>query len=128
MAMEGNPDYTGDHNPWVNRYAAIRNGGGITADSYYQPICLCGWCGQTHDDPEKAHEEGLEHEVSNLPPMPDHHTNVNMGVQWLNQDGAKRIVYTALCCCGWIVDSTTDHAEAVILAAEHEADPQPLED
>lgn len=106
-----------DHNPWVNRY--ITNTGTI----YYQPFCTCKWFGDSHDDPEKAHEEGMEHEVASLPPVPEHQTWVNMGMQFLDMDGNKRVVYTAICTCQWMSDPETDLLLAQEAAAGHALDP-----
>jgi hypothetical protein len=50
-------------------------------------------------------------------------TWLNMGIEWLDPDGAKRIVYTAICTCGWMGDRQTDPEEARLIKLAHEENP-----
>lgn len=108
------------HDTWVNRYA--RPEGGV----YYQAICLCGWYHEdplTCNDPDKAHELGVKHMADTAPAIPEHQAHVNMGLEWLDMEGARRIVWTPICTCQWMGDRQTDYDDAAALADQHEADP-----
>lgn len=105
------------HDTWVNRRR------GRDGNMYYQSSCLCGWESDAVDNSEEAMESGVAHMVEFAESIPDHLTWINMGVEWLNSDGAKRIVYAALCTCGWSADRQTDIEEARVLKLAHEENP-----
>jgi hypothetical protein len=106
------------HDTWVNRIYNVR-----TAKHYYLSACLCGWESDHQDNPDKAHEQGVAHMAETADPFPEHLPWINLGVEWLDTDGSKRIVYTPLCACGWTGDRQTDVEEARLLKLAHEENP-----
>jgi 3-deoxy-D-arabino-heptulosonate 7-phosphate (DAHP) synthase class II len=107
------------HDTWVNRYI------GLAPDSevFYQAVCLCKWSSDRTDEPDRAHEEGIAHLKETSEPIPEHMTWLNMGIEWLDPDGAKRVVYTAICTCGWMGERQTDPEEARLIKLAHEENP-----